>query len=202
MIIHCAAFIKSSPSLKQCPAPSRPEFAFIGRSNVGKSSLINMLTNRNKLAKTSGTPGKTRTINHFNINDSWYIADLPGYGYSRVPIERKNEWMDNVEEYILNRKNLVSLFVLLDSRLPPLEIDLRFMEFLGYNRIPFCRVFTKTDSISESILEKTLDNYNKTMLHTWEYLPLTFLTSSKSSIGRDDLLDYIDESINNFSKTT
>lgn len=201
MIIHCAAFLKSSTSLKQCPSPSKPEFAFIGRSNVGKSSLINMLTNRTRLAKTSGTPGKTTTINHYNINDSWYIADLPGYGFARAPIEMKNNWTEAVEHYILNRRNLVYLFVLLDSRLVPQKIDLDFMEFLGLNQIPFCRVFTKIDKVSKDLLKKAADQYNIEMYNKWESLPPTFFTSATKGTGRDELLDYIDESINNFSKT-
>jgi GTP-binding protein len=202
MIIHCAAFLKSSTSLKQCPSPSKPEFAFIGRSNVGKSSLINMLTNRTRLARTSGTPGKTTTINHYNINDSWYIADLPGYGYAKVPVEKKNNWKDAVEDYILNRRNLIYLFVLLDSRLIPQKIDLDFMEFLGLNQIPFCRIFTKTDKISKASLEKATEHYNTEMYNKWESLPPTFFISATKGTGRDELLNFIDDSINNFSKTT
>jgi len=193
--------MKSSTSLKQCPAPLKPEFAFIGRSNVGKSSLINMLTFRNKLAKTSGTPGKTRTINHFIINDSWYIADLPGYGYARAPINMRIKCTDAVEEYILKRKNLISLFVLLDSRLSPQQLDLKFMELLGLNQIPFARVFTKIDKISKDALEKAIYQYDTEMLKNWESVPATFFTSSKKNIGRDELLNYIEESVNNFSKT-
>ena len=131
MIIHSASFIKSSPTLKECPPPVKPEFGFIGRSNVGKSSLINMLTGWSKLAKTSGQPGKTRTINHFVVNESWYLVDLPGYGYAKVPLKMRDEWIRSVEEYILKRENLVSLFVLLDSRLKPQKSDLEFMDFPG-----------------------------------------------------------------------
>jgi GTP-binding protein len=201
MIIHCAAYVKSSISLKQCPAPLKPEFGFIGRSNVGKSSLINMLTGRSKLALTSGTPGKTKTINHFIINDSWYLVDLPGYGYAKVPVKVKNEWLEAVEEYILKRRNLVSLFVLIDSRIKPQESDLSFMEFLGINQVPFARIFTKCDKISRSALEKAIDRYDHEMLKIWELIPVTFITSAVKGTGREYILDYIEESINNFSNS-
>ena len=143
MIIHSAVFIKSSPTLKECPAPEKPEFGFIGRSNVGKSSLINMLTGWSKLAKTSVQPGKTRTINHFAVNDSWYLVDLPGYGYAKVPVKLREKWVKATEQYILRRENLVSLFVLLDVRHKPQKSDLEFMEFLGNNSIPFARVLQR-----------------------------------------------------------
>ncbi len=143
MIIHSAAFIKSSPTIKECPAPDKPEFGFIGRSNVGKSSLINMLTGWSKLAKTSVQPGKTRTINHFVVNDSWYLVDLPGYGYAKVPVKLREKWVRATEEYILKRENLVSLFVLLDVRHKPQQSDLEFMEFLGMNRYSFCKSLYK-----------------------------------------------------------
>src|SRR5512133_558125 len=151
MIIHSATFIKSSPSLKDCPKPDRPEFGFIGRSNVGKSSLINMLTGWSKLAKTSSQPGKTRTINHFLVNDSWYLVDLPGYGYAKVAASQREKWNIASENYILKRENLVCLFVLIDSRHKPQASDLRFMEFLGTRGIPFARIFTKTDKISAAL---------------------------------------------------
>ena len=156
MIIHSAAFIKSSPTIKECPAPVKPEFGFIGRSNVGKSSLINMLTGWSKLAKTSVQPGKTRTINHFFVNDSWYLVDLPGYGYAKVPVKLREKWVRATEEYILKRENLVSLFVLLDVRHKPQRSDLEFMEFIGLNQIPFARVFTKSDKLSSLSLELSL----------------------------------------------
>lgn len=192
--------MKSSTSLKQCPAPTKPEFGFIGRSNVGKSSLINMLTGRRKLAKTSGTPGKTRTINHYNINDSWYIADLPGYGFAKVPVEKRIEWTNAVKEYILGRKNLVCLSVILDSRLSPQQIDIDFMEFLGLNQIPFCRIFMKIDKISKAELEKAKELYDIEMLKKWESLPVTFIASARKGTGRDEILNFIEDSINNFSK--
>lgn len=198
MIIHSAKFIKSSPSIRECPAPEKPEFGFIGRSNVGKSSLINMLTGWSKLAKTSVQPGKTRTINHFIVNDSWYLVDLPGYGYAKVPVSQREKWIKETENYIVKRKNLVSLFVLLDSRHKPQSADVNFMEMLGLNGIPFARVFTKTDKLSKLALQKSIDFYNKQMLENWESLPVTFVTSAINSTGRDEILKYIEESINNF----
>jgi len=199
MIIHSASFIKSSPSLKECPAPVKPEFGFIGRSNVGKSSLINLLTGWSKLAKTSVQPGKTRTINHFVVNESWYLVDLPGYGYAKVPIKLREKWVRAVEEYILRRENLVLLFVLLDSRLKPQKSDLEFMEFLGRNQIPFSRVFTKTDKLNKTVLEKSIQIFNTEMLNNWESVPTTFISSAVNGTGRDEILNYIEESINNFS---
>ena len=200
MIIHSATYIKSSAVLKQCPPPDKPEFAFIGRSNVGKSSLINMITGYNKLAKISGEPGKTRTINHFLINDKWYLADLPGYGYARVPAELRNKWIKSSREYILKRENLVSLFVLIDCRLSPQKSDIDFMEFLGRNQIPFTRVFTKSDKLTLNSLRKSIQKYNSEMLMNWETLPVTFIASAVKRSGRMEILDYIQESINKFSK--
>jgi GTP-binding protein len=198
MIIHSAAFIKSSPTIKVCPAPDKPEFGFIGRSNVGKSSLINMLTGWSKLAKTSVQPGKTRTINHFIVNDNWYIVDLPGYGYAKVPVKLREKWVRATEEYILKRENLVSLFVLLDSRHKPQRSDLEFMEFLGLNSIPFARVFTKSDKLNITDLENSVDLYNSVMLKNWESLPVSFITSAVKRNGREEILSYIEESMNNF----
>ena len=202
MIIHSATFIKSSPTLKECPAPTKPEFGFIGRSNVGKSSLINMLTGWSKLAKTSVQPGKTRTINHFSVNDSWYLVDLPGYGYAKVPVKLREKWVKAVEEYILKRENLVCLFVLLDSRHKPQRSDLEFMEFLGINQIPFARVFTKSDKLTRTALEKSIIQYDSEMLENWESLPVSFISSAVNGTGRDEILNYIEESINNFSNGT
>jgi len=202
MIIHSAAFIKSSPTIKECPAPTKPEFGFIGRSNVGKSSLINMLTGWSKLAKTSVQPGKTRTINHFIVNDSWYLVDLPGYGYAKVPVKLREKWVRATEEYILKRDNLVSLFVLLDTRHKPQRSDLEFMEFLGMNSIPFARVFTKSDKLSALSLDNSIEHYNSEMLKNWESLPVSFITSAIKGNGRDEILNYIEESINNFSNIT
>ena len=202
MIIHSAAFIKSSPTIKVCPAPDKPEFGFIGRSNVGKSSLINMLTGWSKLAKTSVQPGKTRTINHFIVNDNWYLVDLPGYGYAKVPVKLREKWVRATEEYILKRENLVSLFVLLDTRHKPQRSDLEFMEFLGLNSIPFARVFTKSDKLNITDLENSVNLYNSEMLKNWESLPVSFITSAVKGNGRDEILNYIEESINNFSNIT
>lgn len=197
MIIQTASFIKSSTSISQCPSPDKPEFGFIGRSNVGKSSLINMITGWSKLAKTSATPGKTKTINHFLINDKWYLVDLPGYGYAKVPLRLRDSWIKSAEEYILKRDSLVCLFVLLDSRHKPQESDLSFMEFLGLNQIPFARVFTKCDKLSSAALSKGLSHYNKVMLAGWESLPSTFLTSIVNGSGREEILNFIEESVNN-----
>jgi GTP-binding protein len=202
MIIHSASFIKSSPSIKDCPAPAKPEFGFIGRSNVGKSSLINMLTGWSKLAKTSVQPGKTRTINHFVVNDSWYLVDLPGYGYAKVPVSLREKWVKATEQYILKRQNLVSLFVLLDTRHKPQRSDLRFMEFLGTNSIPFARVFTKSDKLTITALENSVNQYNEEMLKNWESLPVSFITSAVKGNGRDEILDYIEETMNNFSNVS
>lgn len=200
MIIKSATYIKSSTFVKQCPEPDRPEFGFIGRSNVGKSSLINMLTGRNRLAKISGTPGKTRTINHFLINEEWYLVDLPGYGYAKVPSGLRDQWIRSTREYILKRGNLVCLFVLLDCRLTPQQSDIDFMEFLGRNQIPFARVFTKSDKVSSPDLRKSVMKYDDKMLLNWESMPATFIASAVKKAGRDEILAFIEESINKFSK--
>ena len=202
MIIHSASFICSSPSLKHCPEPVKPEFGFIGRSNVGKSSLINLLTVNSRLAKISGSPGKTRTINHFLVNENWYLVDLPGYGYAKVPVTERGKWIRSTEEYILLRENLVCLFVLLDSRHKPQKSDLQFMEFLGRNGIPFARVFTKSDKISGPLLERSIRDYNKVMDEIWESMPPTFITSSVNKTGREEILHFIGETMNNLSKRT
>ena len=199
MIIHNAVFVKSSPTIKECPAAAIPEFGFIGRSNVGKSSLINMLTGWSKLAKTSVQPGKTRTINHFLINESWYLVDLPGYGYAKVPVKLREKWVRSTEHYILKRENLVSLFVLLDTRHKPQKSDLEFMEFLGNKSSAFARVFTKSDKLTAAALESSIDQYNTEMLKNWESLPVSFITSAVKGNGRYEILNYIEESINNFS---
>lgn len=198
MIIHSARFVKSSPSLKECPEPDRPEFGFIGRSNVGKSSLINMLTGLPKLAKTSGQPGKTQTINHFLVNDSWYLVDLPGYGYAKVPATLRDKWIKSTENYILKRENLVCLFVLIDSRHKPQPSDMKFMEFLGMNQLAFARIFTKSDKLSTFALAKSVSMYDRAMLERWESLPATFISSVVDKSGREDILNYIEESVNNF----
>jgi GTP-binding protein len=199
MIIHSASFITSSVLLKQCPDTINPEFGFIGRSNVGKSSLINLITGHSRLAKISGNPGKTRTINHFLINESWYLVDLPGYGFARVPIKMREKWNKVTEEYILKRENLFCLFVLIDSRHKPQKSDLSFMEFLGMNDIPFARVFTKSDKLSTLALERSIHYYDIEMLKIWESLPVTFISSIVNRKGREEILNFIEETINNFS---
>ena len=199
MIIHSATFIKSSETLKQCPASVLAEFGFIGRSNVGKSSLINMLTGWSRLAKISVNPGKTRTINHFLINEKWHLVDLPGYGYAKVPIRLREKWEHNTREYIMKRDNLVCLFVLLDSRLKPQRSDISFMEYLGINQVPFIRVFTKSDKVGPDALKDSVNRYNAEMLKKWESLPVTFITSSKNKEGRDEILGFIQENLNKLS---
>lgn len=191
MPVTTAVFIKSSSMVSQCPPADKPEYAFIGRSNVGKSSLINMITSRRSLAKTSVSPGKTQTINHFLIDDSWYLVDLPGYGYAKVPTKVRDHWGKLITYYIQNRSNLVTLFVLLDSRHEPIDSDLEFMNNLGINQIPFARVFTKSDKISSRELEKNISLYNNTMLQSWESLPPTFITSAVKHTGQEELLNYI-----------
>jgi len=201
MIIRSATFVKSSTTLNQCPASSMPEFGFIGRSNVGKSSLINMLTGWSKLAKISGEPGKTRTINHFLINENWYLVDLPGYGYAKVPVKMREKWVDASRDYILKRKNLIFLFVLIDCRHKPQKSDLEFMEFLGMHQVPFARVFTKSDKINKRALDKSIAVYDAEMLKNWESLPVTFVTSATDRSGREGILMFIEESFNNLSNT-
>lgn len=200
MIIRSASYVRSSTTLKQCPETMEPEFGFIGRSNVGKSSLINLLTGNSHLAKISGNPGKTRTINHFIINGSWYLVDLPGYGYARVPKNMRDKWLRNVEEYILKRANLACLFVLIDSRHKPQKSDLLFMEFLGRNEIAFARIFTKIDKLPAADLQKSIDDYDREMLKIWESLPSTFISSAINKKGKEEILNYIEETINNLSK--
>ena len=193
MIIKNAKFIISNTDISKCPKPDKPEYGFIGRSNVGKSSLINMLTNHSKLAKTSGTPGKTQLINHFLINNEWYIADLPGYGYAKVSKKQRKSWSGFSKEYILKRENLMTLFVLLDSRLAPQKIDLDFMYQLGINRIPFVMAFTKTDKLSNFKLDKNIQIYKSEMLKLWEELPKSFITSAVKALGKENILNYIEE---------
>jgi GTP-binding protein len=193
MKIKSAEFVISNTKLDLCPAPNMPEYAFIGRSNVGKSSLINYLTNNKKLSKISQTPGKTQLINHFLINDNWYLVDLPGYGYAKTSQKNRLKWQGFISEYILTRENLLNLFVLIDSRLPPQKIDLDFMEWLGEKQVPFAIVFTKIDKISSSVLNKNLLHYKKEMLKYWATMPPSFTSSSESKIGGEKILNYIEE---------
>lgn len=192
MIVSKSDFVKSSSAVDQCPTDNRWDFAFIGRSNVGKSSLINMLCNRIALAKVSATPGKTQLINHFLINDRFYIVDLPGYGYAKVSKSVKEDFQKIIKSYILERESMACLFVLVDSRHEPQKIDLEFMQFLGENGIPFAIIFTKADKLTEKQLAESLERYRTRMLEEWEEMPQYFVTSSAHSVGRDEVLNYID----------
>lgn len=191
MIIKTAEFVIINTDYRKCPQDGKPEYAFIGRSNVGKSSLINMLANRKGLAMTSSTPGKTMLINHFVINDEWYLVDLPGYGYARRGKENRERLRAIIEDYILEREQMTNLFVLVDSRLEPQKIDLEFMEWLGENAIPFAIVFTKADKLGTGRLQMNIEAYREKLLETWEELPPIFITSSEKGQGRDELLNYI-----------
>lgn len=184
-------FIKSAAKWQDCPEPNLPEYAFIGRSNVGKSSLINMLAERKSLAKTSGTPGKTQLLNVFLMQQSWYLTDLPGYGYAKVSKKKRGEFDKMITSYLTKRPNLVNTFVLIDCRIPAQKIDLEFMIWLGENQIPFSIVFTKIDKISSAALQKALLNYKKEMLKSWEFMPQVFTTSAESKLRRLELLNYI-----------
>lgn len=193
MIINTARFVISNSDYRKCPAERRHEYAFIGRSNVGKSSLINMLTGRKGLAMTSSTPGKTMLINHFLVNDSWYIVDLPGYGYARRSKSEREKFEGIIRNYILGRGQMTNLFVLVDSRHEPQKVDMEFMEWLGENGVPFSIVFTKMDKMSAGAAEKQTSAYLNKMLETWEELPPVFRTSSEKGLGREALLNYIEE---------
>ncbi|MAC95314.1 MAG: YihA family ribosome biogenesis GTP-binding protein [Flavobacteriales bacterium] len=192
MKIKTAEFVISNTDIEKCPAPDKPEYAFIGRSNVGKSSLINMLCERNKLAKTSATPGKTQLINHFLINDEWYIVDLPGYGYAKVSKKLREKWDGFIKKYLFSRSNLIYTFVLIDSRHKAQKVDLDFMEMLGIKGIPFVIVFTKVDKLSSSALNKNITAYKKELLKNWEELPIMMYTSSTTKAGKDELLNLIE----------
>lgn len=196
MIIKSAKFVISNTNYKLCPTNNIPEYAFIGRSNVGKSSLINALTKNKKLAKTSAKPGKTQLINHFIINDSWYLVDLPGYGYTKTSKVKREQFSEMTKKYIINRSNLVCLFVLVDSRHSPQKIDQEFMQWLAQKKIPFVIIFTKIDKLGKNSLKENLENYKAKMLNDWEELPNFFSTSSQKKIGLHKLSAYI-QSINN-----
>ena len=193
MEVKSARFVISNSDVRKCPDTGLPEYAFIGRSNVGKSSLINMLAHRNGLAKTSSTPGKTTLINPFIINESWYIVDLPGYGYARRGNQGREEIRRIINNYILNREEMTCLFVLLDCRHEPQKIDLEFINFLGENGVPFSIIFTKADKISKGALERNVEAYKAKLLETWEELPHIICTSSEKVQGREELLEYIDQ---------
>jgi len=192
MIIKSASFVVSNSDYSKCPDNGLPEYAFIGRSNVGKSSLINMLTAHKGLAKTSVKPGKTQLINHFLINNEWYLVDLPGYGFARISKKERESWRKMIEAYLLNREPLVNTFVLIDSRLTPQRIDLEFISFLGRNGIPLSIVFTKVDKQNQSDTARNVNLFKQALAEEWEELPLLFLSSSVSGSGRSKILDYID----------
>jgi len=192
MEIKSAEFVMSNSNVEKCPKSLLPEYAFIGRSNVGKSSLINMLTNRKSLAKTSGKPGKTQLINHFLINKNWHLVDLPGYGYAKVSKSSKRTFQKFITEYFGKRKQLVCGFVLVDIRHEPQKIDMEFMEWLGENLVPFCIIFTKADKLKPKVIEEHVKIYENTMLEIWEEMPKYFITSSSNGLGKDELLAYID----------
>ena len=192
-MIKSAEFVISNSDVRKCPQDGKPEYAFIGRSNVGKSSLINMLTDKKKLAMTSATPGKTLLINHFVINGEWYLVDLPGYGYAKRSKSQNDKLQEIISGYILDREQMTSLFVLIDCRHEPQKIDLEFIEWLGENGIPFSIVFTKADKMTRTALASNIASYKKRLLEEWEELPPIFITSAESKTGREELLQYIND---------
>jgi GTP-binding protein len=192
-IIKTVSFISAGNDPSKCPGPDKPEYAFIGRSNVGKSSLLNMIVGRKSLARISVSPGKTQSINHYLVNDSWYLVDLPGYGYAKVSKTMREKWSGFTVKYLTERPNLMCLFQLIDSRIEPQAIDLSFSNFLGEEKIPFVLAFTKSDKITTNILNKNISAYCREMSKTWEQLPRQFITSSQSKLGRDELLEFIQQ---------
>ncbi|MDW7695298.1 ribosome biogenesis GTP-binding protein YihA/YsxC [Flammeovirgaceae bacterium SG7u.111] len=193
MKINSATFIGSYPKMEACPKSGLPEYAFIGRSNVGKSSLINALTDRKKLAKISGTPGKTQLINYFTINDSWYLVDLPGYGWAKVSKKMRDSFDEMIRTYISKREGLICTFVLVDIRHSPQKVDMEFMEWMGENQLPFYIVFTKADKLSAKGAENAVEKYKKEFLETWEEMPRHFITSAEKKIGVNEVLDAVEE---------
>lgn len=193
MIIQAAKFEKSSADHRQCPLTKLPEYAFIGRSNVGKSSLINMITGSKKLAKISGTPGKTQLINHFLINDSWYLVDLPGYGFAKISKRIREKWEKMIHNYLVHRENLVSTFILVDARHEPQASDMEFIRWFGEHALPFVLVFTKADKLGTNQLQNNIKRYQQKLLEEWEELPLSVISSSKNSKGKDEILGLIGE---------
>ena len=192
MKIKEAEYLISSAVVSQCPKPDRPEYAFIGRSNVGKSSLINMITGKEGLAKTSQTPGKTQLINHFAINKAWYLVDLPGYGYARVTKSVKETFEKMINNYLFQRENLINTFVLIDIRHEPQAIDLEFLEKLGINGVPFSIIFTKADKLSSLQIKNSIAEYTRVMLESWEHMPNYFISSASNGLGKKEITDYID----------
>jgi GTP-binding protein len=195
MNILSADFVTSSALVEQCPPAHLPEFAFIGRSNVGKSSLINMVVNRKGLAKTSTQPGKTQTINHFRVNNQWFLVDLPGYGYAKVSQTQRQQWGQMIEDYLLQRSNLLVTFILIDCRLEPQAIDLDFVEWMGQNKLPFAIAFTKTDKLKQVEMARTRKLWEEELQDSWDELPLMFITSAEKKSGRDKLLAFIDHAM-------
>jgi GTP-binding protein len=193
MVIKTAEFVKSSQKWQDCPEPTMPEYAFIGRSNVGKSSLINAMMNHKDLAKTSQTPGKTQLINNFLVNETWSLTDLPGYGYARVSKSLRKDFEKLITNYILNRKNLVNLFVLVDSRHTPQKIDMEFMQWLGESSVPFSIVFTKADKLKSGGADRNVEVYKNELLQTWEELPDIYVTSAEKKTGTDEILKFIEK---------
>ncbi len=193
MIIKSADFVKSSPLVKDCPPDDKPEYAFLGRSNVGKSSLINMITGRKGLAKTSSTPGKTRLINHFIINNEWYLADLPGFGYAKVSKTSRRQWEKMIRNYLLQRRNLLCSFILIDSRIPAQQKDLELLAWFGKHNLPFVLIYTKTDKLGVNALQKQIDAINREIMKEWETLPQLFITSAQTGKGKDEMLSFIEE---------
>ncbi len=202
MTIKTAEFVISNTDYKRCPSPQMAEYAFIGRSNVGKSSLINALVNNKNLAKTSARPGKTQLINHFLINKTWYLVDLPGYGFAKISKEKRAEFHDMISEYLLNRTNLMCLFVLIDSRHNPQAIDQEFIQWLAENEIPFVLVFTKTDKLGKTVLLKNIEEYKLELLKQWEELPKIFITSAEKKTGLSEITTYIEQLNPQFKEIT
>lgn len=202
MQIKSAEFVISNSDNRKCPEPLMPEYAFIGRSNVGKSSLINMILEKKKLAKISATPGKTQLINHFIVNESWYLVDLPGFGYAKTSKVNRSKWSKMSSDYLLKRENLLNTFVLIDSRLLPQKIDLKFIDWMGVNNLPFVIVFTKSDKINNFNLKKNIDIYTKELLKSWEKLPDIFISSAIKNVGKDKILDFIEKTNKIFKKPT
>jgi GTP-binding protein len=199
LIIKSALFLRSVTKHQDCPQPDKPEFAFVGRSNVGKSSLINYLTGYTKLAKTSSTPGKTQTINHFVINENWYLVDLPGYGYAKVSQDMRKKWVAMLQNYLQERENLVNTFILIDSRLEPQKIDIEFVNWMGLQNLPFAIVFTKSDKLSVSKVASNVGNFKNELLKFWDELPPIFVTSAEKKLGKEDVLNFISENMPFFS---
>jgi GTP-binding protein len=200
MIINTAEFLLSNTNPAKCPPPVKPEYAFIGRSNVGKSSLINMLLNRKGLAKTSSTPGKTKLINHFEVNGDWYLVDLPGYGYARISKKEREKWEGMIRTYLTKRQNLVTTFVLVDSRIEPKKADLDFINWLGEAGLPLAVVFTKADKLTQNSLTSNIAAFKAKLSETWEELPVSFITSAENNMGRSDILSFIEAGNKDFKE--